>query len=94
MDQEQLRTGIEVKNRDILAQLIKEKCEAYILDRADEMGLTLSVDVVMREAGDYPYPVSVVLSGMISESDRLYFKKMLERDFAITPECQEWVICE
>lgn len=90
MDAEQMQTGIEVKNREILSQLIKEQSEEYILDKAEEMDLCLSVEIEMREEGDYPYPVSVLVVGTVSEADQAYLKKIIEQDIGIPVDRQEW----
>lgn len=63
MESEQLRTGVEVKNRELVAAIIKQNAETYILDKAASMGLTLQAEIEMRDAGDYPYPYRVTLGG-------------------------------
>lgn len=90
MEKEQLRTGVEVKNREILAELIKEQSEAYILDKAEELGLTLSVDITLREEGDYPYPIAVTLWGEAAEGDKMLLERIIEQDIGIVRERQEW----
>lgn len=90
MQTQQLQTGIEVRNREILSQLIKEQCQAYILDKAEAMGVSVSVEISLSEERDYPYPVSVVLQGNVSPEDRGHLERIIEQDIGIPPERQEW----
>jgi len=90
MDAEEMQTGIEVKNQDILADLIKQKCEAYILDKAEKIGVTIDADITISKEGGYPYPVQVQISGRLSKEDRAYLQTMIERDIGIAVEQQEW----
>lgn len=90
MEKESLRTGIEVKNREILSELIKENTQAYILDKAERMGIAVTVDVTMRDEGDYPFPVSVMLTGRLTPAEQTRLERVIEQDLGIPPECQEW----
>ena len=90
MDAEQMRTGVEVKNREILSELIKERCETYILDKAERMSVNVQAEITMSEEGEYPYPVFVQISGTLSVEDRTYLQKLIEQDLGIPPEQQEW----
>ena len=90
MEKEELRTGIEIKNREIISELIKENTQSYILDKAEAMGIELSVDVTVRGEGDYPFPVSVVLKGEVTQAERAFLERMIERDIGISKERQEW----
>lgn len=91
MQTEQMQNGIEVGNREILAELIKEDCEAYILDKAEQLGLDLEIEIVMREEGDYPYPVAVTLHGEAAAAERSYMERVIEQDIGIPLEKQEWI---
>ena len=90
MDLEQEKTGIEVNNREILAELIKEKCEAYILDKAETLGVTIQADITISEEGGYPYPVHIRIIGRVSAEDRAYLQRIIEEDIGIPSEQQEW----
>jgi hypothetical protein len=94
MDIEQMQTGVEIKNRDLLSQIIKEKSEEYILDKAREMGLELEVDLTMRDEGDYPYPISAKIEGCASDTEKMIVTKIVEQDIGIDAEHQEWITLE
>ena len=73
---------------DTRAQIIKEELEAYILDKACDIGCSIAVQVHMTEDG---YPESVSVSGKIGEGDRKVLEKLLEEDLGISKERQQWI---
>lgn len=90
LELETVRTGIAVTNRDIQAEIIKERCEAYILDKATAMGLTLEVEIQLSGDQTYPYPVGVTLRGQVSESERSTLSNMIAQELGIPEERQAW----
>lgn len=74
----------------LFSQLIKERCEAYILDKADQMGLELEVQIIMGHDG-YPHPIGVKLSGDISSADARSLGAAIEQELGISIQQQEWV---
>lgn len=73
---------------DALADIIKDRTEAYILDKAQSLNADITVEVSV--AGDPPSPASVTIHGSISP----YAKSSLSADIAeqlgITKEDQAW----
>ncbi len=90
MQAEQMKTGIEVKNRDLVAAIIKEKSEAYILDKASELGITLTADVTLGGDMTYPYPESVILTGRADAQTMLRLERHIEAELGIPKEKQTW----
>ena len=90
METETIRTGIEIGNREIAAALIKEQCEAYILDKAAARGITLEAEIRLSGEGQYPYPTGVTLYGQVSQSDREAISAIIAEDLGIPRESQEW----
>ena len=87
---EEARTGVEIRNREALAAIIKQKAEAYIWDKAQELGLTVAVDVTVEEDGAYPYPAAVQLTGQFTERQRQSLTQYIEENLAIGKERQTW----
>ncbi len=88
---DELRTGIDVGNAEIMALIIQEQTEAYILDKAAELGLEIEVEVTTLEASDgWPYPVKTRISGQLSESDIQRLSRIISDELAIEPDRQEW----
>ena len=87
---EEARTGVEIGNREALSAIIKSKTEAYIWDKAQELGLSVSVDVAIEEDGAYPYPAAVQISGQFTEMQRQNLARYIEENLAIGKEQQTW----
>lgn len=87
---EEIRTGVAVTNRDLQARIIKEKSEAYILDKAGELGVTITPDISLRDDAGYPYPYRIVVEGTITEKEKRMLSKILAEDLGIPEQRQEW----
>lgn len=72
-----------------IADIIKERTEAYILDKASAMDIPLSVEVMLN-GETVPVPVKAALSGNIGPYDRQRISDMLEAELGITKENQIW----
>lgn len=84
-------TGVEVGSREILAAIIKEDCETYIWDKAQEMGLELEVVVTVDEGAGYPYPTGAVLTGAATAAQQEALGRWIEETLGIAREEQEWM---
>ena len=62
---EQARTGVEIRNREALCAIIKSKTEAYIWDKAQELDLSVSIEVTVESGSGYPYPSGVQITGVL-----------------------------
>lgn len=88
---DELRSGINVGNAEIMALIIQEQTEAYILDKAAELGLEIEVEVTTQQASDgWPYPTDVKVMGQLSESDIQRLGRIISEDLAVAPDRQEW----
>lgn len=90
METETMRTGIEVGNRELMAKIIKQNCETYILDKAEEMGLSLRAAVTVSEGTDYPYPTAVTMEGSASAAQKQALTKFIVENLGIPEAQQEW----
>lgn len=84
------RSGVEVQNREIIAQIIGQQCAEYIEDKADDLGASLEIEVTAEQQADYPYPASVTLSGQYSELQKQVLARYIEENLAIPEEKQIW----
>ena len=75
---------------DLLTELITEQTEAYILDKARELGLTLTAEVTARVEDTYPVPYSVKLCGSPTASQKAALTEVIEAELKIPKERQEW----
>lgn len=69
--------------------IIKTKTEAYILDKADRMGLEIAVEVELDGSND-KVPSGVVINGDISPYYKRVLSAYIENNLGITKEHQQW----
>lgn len=68
---------------------IKSKTTAYILDKADALGLAISADVILTEES-IPSIHKILISGPASPYAKQRLTQILLEDFGVTEECLEW----
>lgn len=73
-----------------LSQIIKEETEAYILDKAASLGLSVEVSVRL-DGEELPVPESVTIQGTASAYQRLRLTQALEEELNIAKEDQLWI---
>jgi len=76
-------------SRNALEDIIKQKSEAYILDKAAAMGLEITAKVGLS-SDDPPVPVWVEISGTVSPYMKLRLEEMILEDLNISKENQVW----
>ena len=67
---------------------IRNALEAYILDKAAELGVDVTPEVFSDESG---IPVSVRLEGDVSSGMRQKIQTIITNDLGIPGEAQEWI---
>ena len=91
LEKEEARTGIEIRNQELVARIISGRVQAYILDKAAQFGVSLvDAQVTLQWSTDgywYPYAVRLVTSGAV-ENSRL--AQIIEADLGIPRARQEW----
>ena len=90
MEAESARTGVEVRNRELVSAIIKQNSEAYILDKASQLGLDVEAEVEVTADGSYPYPSAVTLTGSAPDALRRELTRYIEDNLAIAEERQTW----
>lgn len=71
------------------AAIIKSELEAYILDKASALGVSISVDVKLDNTGT-PLPVSATLSGSVSPYAKKQLQEVIANELGIPEERQIW----
>lgn len=89
-DAKEIETRSAEGSRELTAALIKQKCEAYILDKAQQLGMSLQVEVVLSETEEYPVPEMVVLTGSVSPEQQKSLSSDISDNLGIPPRRQEW----
>ena len=75
---------------DQLAQSIKAETEAYILDKAGELGMRISAEVSCCDA-DTPAPKSCIIKGTYTDPQKQAMEQILFLDLGIAKEDQTWI---
>ncbi len=76
-----------------LRAVIEERCEAYILDKAAELGIAdaeAAVSAEQRDGDTYPYPYSAELGGEAEVEQKKRLSSFIEGELGIPAERQYW----
>lgn len=80
--------GIIYSNSEVAA-LIKEKTQAYILDKAAALGADIQVDVLLSDENP-PIPERVFIRGTVSPYNKLQLTRCISEQLDIPEEAQIW----
>ena len=84
---------LEKENKKLMKSIIEEQTGAYILDKAEALGIEgceVSVEAVVSGEGEYPVPEAVTVIGALTESQRSALSRQIEAELAIPAERQIW----
>lgn len=90
LEKEEVRTGIEIQNQELVARIISGRIEAYILDKASALGLDITVSVEMQTRASTPYPCGVTICGDANPAQRERLQAYIEETFAVPKQRQTW----
>lgn len=79
----------EEDTKKALAQIIKDRTAAYILQKAQALRVDISVEVILSDDIS-PIPNKVYLSGTVSPYVRQQLQTMMEQELGIAKENQVW----
>lgn len=82
--------SFSVETNRLLSSLISGQAEAYILDKAGELGLSVQAEVEMRVSDYYPVPWSVRIRGSPTPSQKSALASDIAEKLGIPEERQEW----
>lgn len=77
-------------SRDSMSAYIKRETEAYILDKAHALGVTVEAEVTLGK-DDLPVPVSAVIRGDVPEAMRRKLEQLITDDLGIAKENLQWI---
>lgn len=75
--------------REASELIIKQRCEAYVLDKARELEAQIRVEIELSREGD-PIPVSSRVTGELSPYAKGKLSSILKTDLGIPEEDQQW----
>ncbi len=79
----------EKQAQNALADIIKAETGAYILQKANEIGIEIQVTVEVTD-GDIPTPVAVRIAGAASPFAKIQLQSFIEQQLGISKENQKW----
>lgn len=79
----------EEYTRQTKEALIKQQCEAYILDKAQTLEASIQVEIQISVEGE-PIPVASIITGNLSPYARNQLSKTLKEELGIPQEDQKW----
>ena len=77
-------------NSEVLKEIIEEEVAAYIVNKAQAVGLTIIADVSCDDGEPYPMPASVVVFSEDPEMAKRELESILQSDLGIKPENQHY----
>jgi len=80
----------EKSAKESMAEIIKEKTKAYILDKAKALGAVLTVEVTLDWENSL-LPCGVRLKGNVSPYAKRMLTDIIEKDLGIRAEEQKWI---
>ena len=80
--------GLEMARSERM-EIIYQQTSAYILDKANAMGLEVEVEITLQET-DAPIPIAVTLKGRASPYSRRSMEELLYRELGIPKEKIIW----
>lgn len=90
MDADAQTQDVQTDNDELIAAIIKEKAETYILDKATSMGFSATAQVEVKTGEGYPYPYSARIGGHYSRQQKTRLEQDIEANLAIPSQRQEW----
>ena len=86
---EQQRAQLEQRSGTMLKTLIESQSEAYIVDKAAQIGLDCQVRVECRAGEEGTWlPQSVCVTGQMDADQQAELTAAIQQEFGIAPECQ------
>ena len=85
--QDAVEEGEETAQAAVLS-IIKEQTQAYILDKADSLGMNISVEVEIDQ--DTNIPNGAIIHGTVSPYEKTMFCQYMEASLGIPEANQQW----
>lgn len=72
--------------------IISQECEAYILDKAGALQVSLTAKVTVEERDGEPIPVFAEMTGAVPPEIQRQLSTVIEADMGIPEENQLWIV--
>ncbi len=75
---------------DSLCMSIKQETQAYILEKAQSMGIQVGVSIEVSD-GDIPIPEKAIITGALSPAEKEVLSAFMVKELGIAKEMQIWI---
>ena len=89
---EEAEEALMEQNQLLYESIIEEETGAYILDKAESLGVTCQVEVVVAWDDEIPQPWSACLTGTWTQAQRDALAEMMQADLGIPYERQSFEV--
>lgn len=86
---DQITSAAADSTQESIYTIIKERTQAYILDKGNSYGVDMSVEVTLSD-DRIPEPISVRIIGNVSPYNKKILSGVIENDLGIPAEAQIW----
>lgn len=86
---ENITANAQLDAKQQIAAVMKSEAEAYILDKAEQLGAQIQVSIQLDNS-EYPIPVSSQVTGNLSPYAKKMLSDILTKDLGIAQEEQVW----
>lgn len=91
---EEAEQALSEQNNLMYESIIEEETEAYILDKAEALGVQCQVEVVVQWEDEIPQPWSVRVEGTWTQAQRDRLSNMLAEELGIPQERQSFEVMD
>lgn len=91
---EEAEQALSEQNNLMYESIIEEETEAYILDKAEALGVQCQVEVVVQWEDEIPQPWSVRVKGTWTQAQRDRLSNMLVEELGIPQERQSFEVMD
>ena len=77
----------QMQANDALISIIKQRMEAYVLEKAEQLGVTLQSEITISETLE---PERIILTADVTPYERKQMEKILTEELGISGEEQIW----
>ncbi len=91
---EEAEQTLSKQNNLLYESIIEEETEAYILDKAEALGMQCQVEVVVQWEDEIPQPWSVRVEGTWTQAQRDRLSNMLAEELGIPQERQSFEVMD
>ena len=81
-------TQLEEENDVLMKKIIEEQAAAYIVDKAEALGISCTVQVEAGGGGEWPVPWRVTVTGELDREEQAALTACITADFSIPEERQ------